>query len=300
MLGRMFHGIQFRGFSQKVVEDLAKYAGVPVWNGLTDAYHPTQILADFLTLQENFGDLRKVKLVYTGDGRNNMGNSLMIGAAKVGMHFVITAPESLFPEKALIDECREIAKGDWSGILEFEVDPFKAVKDASAIYTDVWASMGEEDKIAERKALLGNYQVNAKLMESTGRKDSIFLHCLPAVKGNEVTEDVFRIHPVHGFRRGRKPAPHHQGRHGGHRREYLGATLTRDFLVCSEFSQLTEKGRNKRADPLRGQLSCYLFVQSKPLLCARVSSAREERETSAAVQDASKSSFEGRYPLRLL
>ncbi len=190
VLGRMFNGIQFRGFSQKVVEDLAKYAGVPVWNGLTDAYHPTQILADFLTLQENFGDLRKVKLVYTGDGRNNMGNSLMIGAAKVGMHFVITAPESLFPEKDLIAECREMAK-ETGAVLEFEVDPFKAVKDASAIYTDVWASMGEEDKIAERKALLGNYQVNAKLMESTGRKDSIFLHCLPAVKGNEVTEDVF-------------------------------------------------------------------------------------------------------------
>ncbi len=190
VLGRMFDGIQYRGFKQSVVEELARYSGVPVWNGLTDMYHPTQILADFLTLQENFGKLKGQKLVYAGDGRNNMANSLMIGSAKMGVHFRIAAPGDLFPEKGLVEECRQLAS-DTGATIEFFEDPSEAVKGANAIYTDVWASMGEEDKLAERMALLKPYQVNMKLMDSTGNPDCIFLHCLPAVKGNEVTEDVF-------------------------------------------------------------------------------------------------------------
>jgi len=190
VLGRMFDGIQYRGFKQSIVEELAEFSGVPVWNGLTDMYHPTQILADFLTLQENFGCLKDLKLVFAGDGRNNMANSLMIGAAKLGMHFVIAAPSSLHPEKALVDECLELA-AESGALIECIDDPAAAVEGADAIYTDVWASMGEEAKLAERKALLQPYQVNGDLMKATGNPDAIFLHCLPAVKGNEVTEDVF-------------------------------------------------------------------------------------------------------------
>jgi ornithine carbamoyltransferase len=190
VLGRMFDGIQFRGFSQETVEELARYAGVPVWNGLTDLYHPTQILADFLTIQENFGSLRGVRLVYLGDGRNNMANSLMIGSAKLGMHFAIASPKSLFPQSELVEECRTLA-GETGGSISFFEDPKQAVQGAHAVYTDVWASMGEEDKLQERIALLEPYRVDAKLMGATGREDTIFLHCLPAVKGNEVTEEVF-------------------------------------------------------------------------------------------------------------
>lgn len=190
VLGRMFDGIQFRGFKQSMVEELAEYAGVPVWNGLTDDYHPTQILADFLTLMENFGCLKGMKLVYAGDGRNNMANSLMIGSAKMGIDFVIAAPEELFPEEGLVEECRKIAEENGS-IIELEADIMKAVEGADAIYTDVWASMGEEGQKAAREALLRPYQVNAEVMEATGREDTIFLHCLPANKGQEVTEDVF-------------------------------------------------------------------------------------------------------------
>nr|WP_321503514.1 ornithine carbamoyltransferase [uncultured Dethiosulfovibrio sp.] len=190
VLGRMFDGIQFRGFSQKLVEDLAEHSGVPVWNGLTDDYHPTQILADFLTIQEAFGKLRGLKLVYIGDGRNNMANSLMIGSAKMGMHCTICAPENLFPEESLMEEVRAIASETGSQIV-LESDPKKAVKDADAIYTDVWVSMGEEDKVEERKKLLMPYQVNQDLMNATGNSETIFLHCLPANKGQEVTEDVF-------------------------------------------------------------------------------------------------------------
>lgn len=190
VLGRMFDGIQFRGFKQSMVEELAEYAGVPVWNGLTDDYHPTQILADFLTLMENFGCLKGMKLVYAGDGRNNMANSLMIGSAKMGIDFVIAAPEELFPEEGLVEECRKIAEENGS-IIELEADIMKAVEGADAIYTDVWASMGEEGQKAAREALLRPYQVNTEVMEATGREDTIFLHCLPANKGQEVTEDVF-------------------------------------------------------------------------------------------------------------
>ncbi len=189
VLGRMFDGIEFRGFSQETVEKLAKYSGVPVWNGLTDLYHPTQILADFLTMREHLGDLKGKKLVFAGDGRNNMANSLMIGSAKMGVHFTILAPEELWPQESLVELCREYAKESGSVItITKELD---AVKDADVIYTDVWCSMGEEDKAAERVALLRPYQVNAELMARTGKDSTILLHCLPAVKGNEVTADVF-------------------------------------------------------------------------------------------------------------
>lgn len=189
VLGRMFDGIEFRGFSQETVEKLAKYSGVPVWNGLTDLYHPTQILADFLTMREHLGDLKGKKLVFAGDGRNNMANSLMIGSAKMGVHFTILAPEELWPQESLVELCREYAKESGSVItITKELD---AVKDADVIYTDVWCSMGEEDKAAERVALLRPYQVNVELMARTGKDSTILLHCLPAVKGNEVTADVF-------------------------------------------------------------------------------------------------------------
>lgn len=189
VLGRMFDGIEFRGFSQETVEKLAKYSGVPVWNGLTDMYHPTQILADFLTMREHLGGLKGKKLVFAGDGRNNMANSLMIGSAKMGVHFTILAPEELWPQESLVALCREYAKESGSEItITKELD---AVKDADVIYTDVWCSMGEEDKAAERVALLRPYQVNAELMARTGKDSTILLHCLPAVKGNEVTADVF-------------------------------------------------------------------------------------------------------------
>lgn len=190
VLGRMFDGIQFRGFDQAIVETLSKYSGVPVWNGLTDMYHPTQILADLLTILEVFGKLKGLRLVYVGDGRNNMANSLMIGSAKMGLDFVIGAPSSLWPEKTLYNRCVEIAASN-NCTISLEEDPLKAVKGANAIYTDVWASMGEEAKKKEREQLLRPYQVNADLMSATGNPDTIFLHCLPANKGQEVTEDVF-------------------------------------------------------------------------------------------------------------
>lgn len=189
VLGRMFDGIEFRGFKQEHVEALAKYSGVPVWNGLTDDYHPTQILADLLTMREHFGYLKGLKFVYLGDGRNNMANSLMIGCAKMGVDFVIIAPECLWPTKELVSLCEGYAAEAGSTI---EVtDNTDAVKGADVLYTDVWASMGEEDKAAERIALLTPYQVNAELMAKTGKEETVFMHCLPAVKGKEVTEDVF-------------------------------------------------------------------------------------------------------------
>lgn len=195
VLGRMFDGIEFRGFSQEVVEGLAKFAGVPVWNGLTDDYHPTQVLADFLTIQENFGRLKGIKFVYCGDGRNNMANSLMIGAAKMGLHFVVAAPRSLWTTQELIKECEQIAKECHSGATIEVTDNAKAaINGAHVIYTDVWASMGEEEKLAERKAILQPYQVNMELINAADNPEVIFLHCLPAVKGYEVTEDVFESH----------------------------------------------------------------------------------------------------------
>ena len=189
VLGRMFDGIEFRGFSQETVEKLAKYSGVPVWNGLTDEYHPTQILADFLTLKEQFGRLGGLKLVFVGDGRNNMANSLMIGSAKMGLDFVILAPKSLWPEEELVALCRGYAKESGGSVAV--TDDLSAVAGADAVYTDVWCSMGEEDKAAERIALLSPYQVNEELLKRTGKESTIFLHCLPAVKGKEVTEEIF-------------------------------------------------------------------------------------------------------------
>lgn len=189
VLGRMFDGIEFRGFQQETVEKLAKYSGVPVWNGLTDTYHPTQILADFLTMREQLGGLCGKKLVFVGDGRNNMANSLMIGSAKMGVHFTILAPKELWLDESLVALCREYAKTSGSEIVITE--DLDAVQGADAVYTDVWCSMGEEDKAVERVKLLRPYQVNAELMARTGKEGTILLHCLPAVKGNEVTAEVF-------------------------------------------------------------------------------------------------------------
>jgi ornithine carbamoyltransferase len=192
VLGRMFDGIEYRGFAQETVEKLAKYSGVPVWNGLTDVDHPTQILADFLTLKEQFGKLKGLKLVFVGDGRNNMANALMIGASKMGIDFTILAPKELWPEKDLVSVCEVYAKASGSEIVIS--DELGVVEDADAIYTDVWCSMGEEDKAAERIKLLKPYQVNDALFALTKKSDTIFLHCLPAVKGKEVTEELFERH----------------------------------------------------------------------------------------------------------
>ena len=179
VLGRMFDGIEYRGFEQDRVETLAEYAGVPVWNGLTNEYHPTQILADFLTIREHFGRLKGIKLVYMGDARYNMGNSLMVGCAKMGMHFVACAPEGYFPAPDLIDECKKIAS-ETGATLEFDTDPMRAVQNADVIYTDVWVSMGESDDVwAERINVLMPYQVNEKLMAAAGPQCR-FMHCLPA------------------------------------------------------------------------------------------------------------------------
>ena len=207
VLGRMFDGIEYRGYGQEIVEELSKYAGVPVWNGLTNEFHPTQILADFLTIIEYFGSLKGKKLVYMGDARYNMGNSLMVGCAKMGMHFVACAPKKYFPEAELVEKCRKVAS-ETGAILEFIEEPEKAVVNADVIYTDVWVSMGEPDEVwAERIKELYPYQVNAKLMEAAGEKCR-FMHCLPAFhdlntkigkevfdkfgkNGLEVTDEVF-------------------------------------------------------------------------------------------------------------
>lgn len=193
VLGRMFDGIEFRGFSHKNVEKLAKYSGVPVWNGLTDEYHPTQILADFLTLTEQFGKLKGLNFVFVGDGRNNMANSLMIGCAKMGVNFTCLSPESLRPDEKLITQCKEYAETSGAK-LAFTENVEEAVKDTDCIYTDVWVSMGEEEKSAERMELLRPYQVNRTMVEMTGKDTTVVMHCLPAVKGNEITEDVFEEH----------------------------------------------------------------------------------------------------------
>ena len=179
VLGRMFDGIEYRGFEQVIVEDLAKYAGVPVWNGLTNEFHPTQILADFLTITEHFGSLKGRKLVYMGDARYNMGNSLMVGCAKMGMHFVACAPKKYFPDAQLVSACDEIASKTGAK-LEFIETPAEAVVGADVIYTDVWVSMGEPTEVwAERIADLSPYQVNKTLMQQAGQ-NAVFMHCLPA------------------------------------------------------------------------------------------------------------------------
>ena len=180
VLSGMFDGIEYRGFGQCIVEELAQYASVPVWNGLTDEAHPTQILADFLTLREQFGSLRGLNFVYMGDARYNMGNSLLVGCAKMGINFTACAPEAYFPDARLVAECEKFAAGSGAK-LTFETDPVKAVKGADAIYTDVWVSMGEPVEVWEKRvADLAPYQVNAALMQATGKKETVFMHCLPA------------------------------------------------------------------------------------------------------------------------
>jgi ornithine carbamoyltransferase len=184
VLGRYYDGIEFRGFKQETVEELAENAGVPVWNGLTDLDHPTQVLADFLTVMENVNKpLNKVKFVYVGDGRNNMGNALMIGAAKMGMDFVTISPKELFPKEDLVNEMREVAKESGGSITI--TDDANAVENADVIYTDVWVSMGEEDKFEERIKLLKPYQVNMDMIKKTNNPDVIFLHCLPSFHNTE-------------------------------------------------------------------------------------------------------------------
>ena len=207
VLGRMFDGIEYRGFGQEIVEALAAKSGVPVWNGLTNEYHPTQILADFLTAKEHFGRLKGLKLVYMGDARYNMGNSLMIGCAKMGLHFVACAPKAYFPNAELVARCRAVA-AETGAVIELNEDPAAAVQGADVIYTDVWVSMGEPDAVwAERIAALRPYQVNAALMAQAG-PDCVFMHCLPAfhdlgtgigrdiherfgLEAMEVTDEVF-------------------------------------------------------------------------------------------------------------
>jgi len=189
VLGRMFDAIQFRGFKQEMVEALAEFSGVPVYNGLTDLYHPTQILADLMTVQEVFGRLKGIKLVYVGDGRNNVARSLFIGCTKLGANYTVVAPKNLQPDAETVALCRKYAEQSGSEI-ELTADAAKGVKDADVLYTDVWVSMGEEEKSKERLEMLRPYQVDEKMMAATGKRDTIFMHCLPAVKGNEVAFEV--------------------------------------------------------------------------------------------------------------
>jgi len=208
VLASIYDGIEYRGYGQEIVEELAKYASVPVWNGLTNEFHPTQILADMLTIRERFGYLKGINFVYMGDARYNMGNSLMVGCAKLGLNFTACCPEKYFPNQALIDICKEVAQ-ESGAVLRFETDPKTAVKDADVIYTDVWVSMGEPAEVwQERIEELSPYQVNAALMQATGKKETVFMHCLPAfhdmkttigkemgekfhIEAMEVTDEVF-------------------------------------------------------------------------------------------------------------
>ncbi|MFP4376891.1 MAG: ornithine carbamoyltransferase [Spirochaetales bacterium] len=193
VLGRMYDCIQFRGFEQNTVEALAKHSGVPVYNGLTDLYHPTQVLADLMTIREQRGSLEGARLAYVGDGRNNVARSLVIGCAKLGVSFSLGAPSELHLDPSFVERYQSVAKNKGAEIV-VSSDPMEAVRGADAVYTDVWTSMGEEDQKAARRALLEPYQVNDQLMEATGIARSVFLHCLPAVKGEEVTESVFERH----------------------------------------------------------------------------------------------------------
>lgn len=180
VLSSMFDGIEYRGYGQAIVEELAEYAAVPVWNGLTNEFHPTQIIADLLTIREQFGRLKDIRLTYMGDARYNMGNSLMVGCAKMGLHFTACCPESYFPDRELIAVCRQIA-AKTGATLRFETDPAKGVRDADVLYTDIWVSMGEPTEIwQERIRDLSPYQVNSELMRMTGKADTVFMHCLPS------------------------------------------------------------------------------------------------------------------------
>ena len=215
VLGRMFDGIEYRGFDQEVVKDLAKYSGVPVWNGLTDDFHPTQMLADIMTVQEEFGDVRGRKLTFFGDARNNVANSLMVVCAKLGMHFCACGPKELMPKQELIDKCEAIAK-ETHAVLEFTDDVKVGAKDADVLYTDIWLSMGEPEELwAQRIELLRPYQVNKEVM-AAANPTAIFLHCLPSfhdrhttigeniyqkygLEAMEVTDDVFLGHQAREF-----------------------------------------------------------------------------------------------------
>ena len=179
VLGRIYDGIEYRGYGQEIVEELSRYAGVPVWNGLTNEFHPTQILADFLTIKEHFARLEGINFVYMGDARYNMGNSYMVGCAKMGLNFTVCAPEKYFPDKALIEECKKMAAEN-GGTIIFETDPMKATKNADVIATDVWVSMGEPDSVWEERIKdLTPYQVNKKIMQNAG-ENAVFMHCLPS------------------------------------------------------------------------------------------------------------------------
>jgi ornithine carbamoyltransferase len=202
VLGRMFDGIQFRGFKHETVEDLARYAGVPVWNGLTDKFHPTQVLADLMTVMECKGTFKGIKFAYVGDGRSNVANSLLVIASKMGLDFRIVSAETLLPEKELVKQAKAFA-GESKAKITLTSDVDNGVKGADVIYTDVWASMGEEGKILERIQLLKPYQVNRTMIEKTGNPDVIFLHCLPSFHNTdtetskknpdicEVTDEIF-------------------------------------------------------------------------------------------------------------
>jgi len=202
VLGRMYDGIEYRGYGQHIVEELGKYAGVPVWNGLTNEFHPTQILADFLTMMEHCDKpLNKISFAFVGDAKNNVGNSLMVGAAKMGMDFRAGAPKSCQPDKKLVEECLKIAKETGAKITITD-DPKAAVKGVDFIYTDVWVSMGEPDHVwVERIKLLKPFQVNGKLMKATGNPNTKFLHCLPAFHNRETTvgEEIFKKYGLDGM-----------------------------------------------------------------------------------------------------
>jgi ornithine carbamoyltransferase len=192
VLGRMFDGIEFRGFAHETVETLAVHAGVPVWNGLTDAWHPTQVLADLLTVQEEFGRVDGTALAYVGDGRNNVASSLLVGCAKVGMDVRVVAPAELHPDPELVATASDIAVGS-GGKVSVTASVQEGVAGAHSIYADVWASMGEEDKIQERISLLKAYKITREMMEMTGRREAIFLHCLPSF--HNLDTDVAQQYP---------------------------------------------------------------------------------------------------------
>lgn len=197
VLGRMFDGIEYRGFGQEIVEELAEYAGVPVWNGLTNEYHPTQMLADLLTIEEQFGTLEGIRLTYMGDARYNMGNSLMIACSKMGMHFTACAPKSYFPNEELVAQCQEYAKQS-GGSITLTEDVAEGTKDADVLYTDVWVSMGEPDEVWEERIRdLTPYQINAKAM-SNAKETAVFMHCLPAFHDLKTTIGK-EIHEKYGL-----------------------------------------------------------------------------------------------------
>jgi ornithine carbamoyltransferase len=195
VLGRMYDGIEYRGFGQNIVEELGAYAGVPVWNGLTDEFHPTQVLADFLTIMEHsVKPLNEVSLFYLGDARNNMANELMVGCAKMGMKFKAIAPKNLWPDDQLVGKCREIAR-ETGAVIEFTEDAVKGVKGADFLYTDVWVSMGEAESVWDQRIkVMKPYQINMEMIRNTGNPDVKFLHCLPAFHNREtqVGEDIFK------------------------------------------------------------------------------------------------------------